>query len=305
MTAYTFRFLVLWGAFLGLAATAAAQNPIAYDDWAMTSSIQPTSVNVLSNDQPGWYGVPLDPGSVEIVTMPVSGTATVNPDTGVITYEPVPGLWGVAEIEYAAADLNGEPTNIATVYVWVDHAPPIAQDDFAMTYYDQSVQIALLSNDSGGTAAIDPDSVSITSQPSHGTISLGAGGVVTYTPGGVDPVTDSFEYTIADEYGVESEPAIVWVWVMNTPPQITQFTNWQTSAGYWYFEGYVSDENPQSCTVEFGGVLAGQPAVTPAANGRFSFVVQFASINTSVASAIATDDAGQQSEKAETAVFSY
>lgn len=301
----TCRFLTACGFMFVLTATAAAQNPVANDDIAMTSSTSSVQVDVLCNDQTGWSGAPLDPTTVEIVSMPVSGTAMVNSSTGVITYDPVPGLWGMAEIGYGAYDLDGNPTNIATVYIWVEHYPPTANDDMAMTGYDQPVDIPLLANDWSGTGAIDSGSVSITSPPTYGTVSVGTNGTVTYTPGGVESVTDEFEYTISDEYGVESPPASVDVFVINYVPEITGFTNWETSAGYWYFEGYVNDEHPEDCTVEFGGILAGHSAVTPGSDGRFSFVVNLGYVNTARATAIATDDADQDSEEAETLVYSY
>jgi hypothetical protein len=283
-----------------------AQNPTAYDDYSMTDSHHSVEIDVLSNDQPGWSGAPLDPDTVSIVSGPVSGSASVDPVTGRITYEPVPGTWGVADIEYGALDTEGNPTNVAVLEVWVMHNPPTAQDDYAMTYYDTSVVINLLANDQSGTAAIDPDSVTITSQPQHGTVSVGAGGEVTYTPSGVESVSDSFEYTICDEDGVESQPAQVEIWVMNNIPSISGFTNWQASAGYWYFEGYVNDEHPETCRVDFGGILQGHDPVTPQSDGKFSFVVQLGSgMFFAPATAVATDEADQVSQEAETIVYSY
>jgi hypothetical protein len=283
-----------------------AQNPVAIDDVAMTDSHHDVEVDVLLNDEPGWTGALLDPTTVAIVSGPGSGSASVDPVTGVITYEPVPGSSGIASIEYGALDLDGNPTNVGVVDIWVFHYPPVANDDTTMTSYDQSVVLNVLANDHAGTAAIDPDSVVITRQPQYGSVTLGQSGEVTYTPAGVDPGPDSFEYVVSDEDGIASEPAQVDVWVMNYVPSIYGFTSWQASGGYWYFEGYVNDDNPDACTVEFGGILAGQAPVTPRADGKFSFVVPLGSgpLN-AVATAIAIDDAGQESEEVETFVYSY
>jgi hypothetical protein len=283
-----------------------AQNPVAIDDLAMTDSHHEVHIDVLLNDQPGWTGALLDPTTVEIVSGPVSGSASVNPNTGVITYEPVRGSWGVASIEYGALDLDGNPTNVGVVDIWVMHSPPTANDDMSMTSYDQSIVLNVLANDYGGTAPIDPDSVEITQLPQRGNLTMGQAGAITYTPAGVDPGGDSFEYVVYDEDGVASEPARVDVWVMNSPPMISGFSNWQASGGYWYFEGYVNDENPDACTVEFGGILAGHAPVSPQPDGKFSFVVQLGSGPLFVpARAIAIDDADQESQQAETFVYSY
>jgi hypothetical protein len=122
----------------------------------------------------------------------------------------------------------------------------------------------------------------------------------------VDSGGDSFEYVVYDDDGVASEPGQVDIWVINNPPSISGFTAWQASAGYWYFEGYVTDENPDACTVEFGGILAGHAPVSPQPDGKFSFVVQLgAGPLNAPATAVAIDDADQESQEAETFVYSY
>jgi hypothetical protein len=59
------------------------------------------------------------------------------------------------------------------------------------------IAINVLSNDLQGTAALNPSSVSILTPPSHGSYSVGTGGVVTYlpTPG---YGSDSLTYQVCD-----------------------------------------------------------------------------------------------------------
>ena len=290
----------------GLTDTVQAQNPIANDDYEMTDSRCTIQADVLMNDYPGWFGTPIDPTTVEIVSGPNTGSASVDPWTGAITYQPLPGFACNVSIEYGALDYDGNPTNVAVLYIWVFHIPPMTTGDGGMTQYDTPLVLEVLSNDTCGTAPINPDSIEITSQPQHGTVAVGTGGLITYTPGGVQSVSDSFEYRVYDEDGVASESTQVYVWVMNMPPSITGWTGWQASAGYWYFEGYVTDEDPLSCTVEFGGILAGEDPVTPRADGKFSFAVDLGTgaLN-APATAVARDNAGQESSEEMTVVYNY
>jgi len=98
--------------------------------------------------------------------------------------------------------------------------PPVANDDTATTDRHTAVDIDVLSNDSddNGDGAIDPSSVTITTQPANGTVSVDASsGTVTYTPDKpFDPLKigdDTFQYTVKDINGQVSSPAKVTVTV--------------------------------------------------------------------------------------------
>jgi hypothetical protein len=89
-------------------------------------------------------------------------------------------------------------------------AAPNAVDDIASTTTEVAVQINVAANDmDDGT--LDLSSVSIISQPANGTIDTIAGGVVTYTPAAGFSGSDHFSYTIADNDGLVSDPALVTV----------------------------------------------------------------------------------------------
>lgn len=84
--------------------------------------------------------------------------------------------------------------------------PPVAVDDAVSTPRDTAVTVAVLANDS------DPDgddlSVQSATQPGNGTVVVGAGGAITYTPAAGFTGSDSFSYTIADADGLTATASV-------------------------------------------------------------------------------------------------
>jgi trimeric autotransporter adhesin len=85
-----------------------------------------------------------------------------------------------------------------SVAIWRPGAPPLAVADTASAIRGQSVDIAVLGNDSDA----DQDTLTITgvTTPSQGVVEL-VDGMVRYTPAGNYVGTDSFGYTISDGRG--------------------------------------------------------------------------------------------------------
>ncbi len=88
------------------------KSPKAVDDVGGTVVNKPVTINVLANDDPG--NSTLDKLTVEIVSQPKHGRATVNPD-GTITYMPDPGYTGDDTFTYRVKDAYGYYTNVAAV----------------------------------------------------------------------------------------------------------------------------------------------------------------------------------------------
>lgn len=151
-------------------------------------------------------------------------------------------------------------------------SPPHAVDDFLMMSYDSAIVFNPLENDMQGTAPINPSSFTIELGPDHGTVDIidPLTAYVEYTPDPGYAGMDSFLYTVSDANGNVSNIAMVSIDVINNPPQLLTFTVAESSAHVWHFEGQVSDEDPASCTVTFGGLLAGETAEVNA-DGSFSF----------------------------------
>jgi Big-like domain-containing protein len=90
--------------------------PIAGPDSATAGLNAAININVLANDSDPDAGDFVNPASVTIVTPPLSGTATVNPD-GSIHF--VPGASGNITLQYTVADSHGLASAPATVTITV------------------------------------------------------------------------------------------------------------------------------------------------------------------------------------------
>jgi large repetitive protein len=189
------------------------QPPVAVNDTVSTSKDQAITINVLQNDS--------DPdGDTLTVAMkesPSSGTAAVNADK-TITYTPNGGFHGVDTFQYEVSDGRGG-TATATVTVNVNEVAPtdvVANDDNAATDEDVPIVIPVLANDvnaAGGT-------ITISTQPTSGQVTVGADGVVTYSPNANFNGGDSFVYTVATASGSDTATVNVLVAAVNDAPTI-------------------------------------------------------------------------------------
>jgi cyclophilin family peptidyl-prolyl cis-trans isomerase len=91
------------------------------------------------------------------------------------------------------------------------HVPPTAQNDMAATFFQRPVVINLLSNDSSSDGMLDPSSIQILTQPSQGTLRILQGGQVEYTDTSSIAQTVSFQYHVASQFGIVSQPATVTI----------------------------------------------------------------------------------------------
>ena len=94
---------------------ASSNVPTANDDSDCSICGQSVTIDVLDNDT---AVDPLDASSVNIVTPPSNGTASVN-SQGRIVYTPLSTYQGSDTIEYTVRDVYGSISNIATVTITV------------------------------------------------------------------------------------------------------------------------------------------------------------------------------------------
>ncbi|MEQ8677656.1 MAG: tandem-95 repeat protein [Aggregatilineales bacterium] len=191
--------------------------PVANDDSATTDENQAVTIDVLINDT----DADGDTLSVTGTTTPTNGSVIINPDN-TLTYTPDTDFFGTDSFDYTLSD--GNDTNTATVTVTVNEViapnnPPVATDDSATTDENQAVTIAVLTNDSDADG--DTLSVTGTTSPGNGSVSINPDNTLTYTPDTDFFGTDSFDYTISD--GEDTDSATVTVTVneviaLNTPP---------------------------------------------------------------------------------------
>ena len=193
--------------------------PVALNDaWSLA---QDTVLNVapagaLANDgDPEGHSL-----TMTVTGQPAQGQLSPHPD-GSFTYVPNPGYFGTDSFTYRANDGLIE-SNEATVLLTVNEVnlPPVANNDAYATPQDTVLNVAaagILANDS------DPEghalTVTVTGQPSHGHLSLGAGGAFSYTPDAGYFGSDSFTYTVSDG-ALDSNSATVQLTIdeVNLPP---------------------------------------------------------------------------------------
>lgn len=114
----------------------------------------------------------------------------------------------------------------------IDNSRPIsAGDSLGTIEAGKSASLNVLANDSDVDGNLDTNSVTIVTQPSGGSISIGTGGVLTYTARANFVGTDSFTYSVADDQGFMSAGAAVQVTVAASTN-----TNQQSSGGGGAFE---------------------------------------------------------------------
>lgn len=198
--------------------------PVAVDNTAVLDEDMPHVVNVLGNDSDVDGVGDLDPTTVEVLSGPTEGTATVNAATGAITYTPGGEFHGTDSLTYRVADAAGVFSNAATLTLTVEDVNdvPLVNDDAATTAEDTPVTIDVLANDSDVDGTLDAPSVTIVLEPAFGTAVVELDGTVTYTPDTDANGTDTFTYTVADDGAAVSAEASVSVAVtpVNDAPTI-------------------------------------------------------------------------------------
>jgi hypothetical protein len=165
-------------------------------------------------------------GSILVITQPLNGTASANPD-GTVLYTPKVGSQGADSFTYAIQTAAGV-SNVATIYVSVPLTlqPPTANaDNFAMQQ-GLSRTIDVTANDTApaGTDIVNATPiVTIVTRPANGTVTV-TGRNVTYTPRiGFNSAFDSFTYTIAPASNptLVSAPGTVTVEVFGGPEAVS------------------------------------------------------------------------------------
>ena len=176
--------------------------PVALNDTGQVLEDGVTTINVVSNDSDPDGN--LDPTSVVVTSPPAHGTFSVNPVTGAISYEPNDDYNGPDTLVYQICDTDGA-CDLATVTINVLPVddPPVANNDTVSMPEDGSVTINVSGNDSDPDGDLDVASVSVLTQPSHGTVVVDPiTGAITYEPYVNYNGRDTFTYQICDSEGV-------------------------------------------------------------------------------------------------------
>jgi hypothetical protein len=148
--------------------------------------------------------------------------------------------------------------------------PPYAQNDYSVTMEGMPMTIALLNNDYGMMAPLNPASVRVIAAPLNGEVVIDpATGNAWYFPDDGFYGMDVFTYVVSNASGQVSNVATVSVGVMPQPPIIQNLSATMTGDGKWVFTGQVIDLQPAGITVTFSGLVSA--SVTTQSDGSFSY----------------------------------
>jgi VCBS repeat-containing protein len=171
--------------------------------------IVPTGSGVLANDS-DVLGQPL---SAAVVTPTAHGALALASD-GSFSYTPAAGFIGTDSFVYQASDGKavGAPTTVSIAV----NGPITAKDDRYFTQRDRTLQViaplGVLRNVTDATPGHGTLTVTPTSLPAHGSLTLQADGSFTYAPAPGFEGVDSFAFTAADGVDV-SLPSTVSITV--------------------------------------------------------------------------------------------
>ena len=187
------------------------QAPVASDDAYQTpknTQLLQAAPGFLTNDT----DADGDPISVLPGSDPLTGTVKINPD-GSFVYSPTIGFEGFDSFTYTIADTLGV-TRTATVNITVgepvaQNQQPTALDDVVTTQQGFAITITVMANDSDLDG--DPLSVTLVTQPGHGSAAV-SGGQIVYSPQAGFIGSDTFIYRIQDgKGGLDTATVIVHV----------------------------------------------------------------------------------------------
>jgi gliding motility-associated-like protein len=132
---------------------------------------------------------------------------------------------GTTVVTWTITDGSGNTASCSMTVTVV--AAPDAVDDQASTPEDTAVDIDILANDVDCNNSLDPASVTITSAPANGTVTVNnETGLVTYTPAMGHTGTDEFTYSVCNAEGLCDEALVtITIVSVNKPPIATDDIN--------------------------------------------------------------------------------
>jgi hypothetical protein len=154
-------------------------------------------------------------------------------------------------------------------------AAPVANDVKASVSQGNSVAINLAAHATDPAGMLNPASVAVTQQPTHGTVTPNGDGTVTYAQDGSAATSDSFQYTIQDVDGVVSNVATVTIAISVSPPTALPDTATVANGGSVSID-VAANDFAQSGKLDLTSVtIAQKPAhgtATPNGDGTVTYV---------------------------------
>jgi len=197
--------------------------------------------------------------SYQISQQPQHGTLSGTIDA--LLYTPEPEFNGIDSFTFTVIDLFGEESQLATVTIQVHEVNdlPTATPQNIMIVEDTPVEITLSGEDTDGTIV----SYNIQTQPQHGTLQLENyphSFNLRYTPEQNFDGVDSFTFTVTDNDGGVSKPAIISIIVKQTndAPYLVPIGSQQINENeHLVFDVIAYDIEGEELTVSAGSLPEG------------------------------------------------
>lgn len=286
------------------------------EDTVLTIDVQ----SLVANDSdPDLSTNPNEVLTVELIgsTSNSGATVSLDPVTGTITYDPTvsaglqslaPGESSFDTFTYRLVDAAGASSNIASVSInisGVNDAPQVLPDTPQLQPSGQTI-IDVLANDTDIDGNLVPSSIEFTQLPSFGSITVGSGGLITYTPfDNSFAGEDSFAYTVADNLGARSVPATVTISANASPVAGNDVA--ETFRGNPVSIDVAGNDGDPDGTLDLTTVLIvdgpTRGTATPRADGRVLYEPAADFIGTDTFRYRISDAEGRQSNVATVSVF--
>ncbi|SHJ21583.1 gliding motility-associated C-terminal domain-containing protein [Tangfeifania diversioriginum] len=193
--------------------------PVAENDSVFTLQEEQVMIDILENDYDTNTDGEIDITSATLLQVPAHGTAEINPATGIVSYTPEFGYFGMDTLYYSVCD-NGIPCDVqcdsarVIIEIGEPNNPPVAViDSFSVMCFPLTGD--LLYND------FDPDNDELTmslwpvEEPEHGIVDLHPDGTFVYMPDEGYMGPDSFIYRVCDNgIPVMCDETQVWIYVL-------------------------------------------------------------------------------------------
>ncbi|MNK27404.1 hypothetical protein D3C87_457590 [compost metagenome] len=193
--------------------------PVANNDSYNVYNFRDSVFNILNNDTST-----LAFTGITITQQPLHGTVTVN-GTSNVTYKSVAGYVGSDSFKYQVSNVTGE-SNEATVSINVTQDPntavPVANNDSYTAYKNNEAIFNVLSND---TSVLTINGVTITQQPTHGTLTVNGTTNVSYKPTTGYTGSDTFKYKASNSTGSSNEATVSINVVENVNTALARWNN--------------------------------------------------------------------------------
>jgi len=196
------------------------QPPLANPDAVQLAQSGEALIDILANDS---SGAALDSSSVFLVDGPNHAASFEVRSDGTIWYQHDGNGSTSDSLVYRVSNVYGMQSNDGQIDISIDpppNLPPVAADDQLTLVSGGSGTLNVIDNDTDSDGTLNTDSIVLHASPLHGHLQSLGGGSFSYTHDGSANLTDSFQYSVADNLGLVSNIATVEIVITPVLPPV-------------------------------------------------------------------------------------